>query len=161
MKPRIETFPGKKLAGKRMKMSVEENRTAELWRSFMPERKNIRTSIGTDLYSVQLYDPGYFDTYNPGREFEKWAVAEVSGSGDLPEGMEPLVIPPGMYAVFLYKGAASKGAETFRYIFGTWLPQSAYAPDDRPHFEILGEKYSNEDPDSEEEIWIPVKLKEH
>ena len=66
MKPRIETFPGKKLAGKRMKMSVEENRTAELWRSFMPERKNIRNSIGTDLYSVQLYDPGYFDTYNPG-----------------------------------------------------------------------------------------------
>jgi hypothetical protein len=26
-------------------------------------------------------------------------------------------------------------------------------------FEILGDKYINDHPDSEEEIWIPVKLK--
>jgi len=28
-----------------------------------------------------------------------------------------------------------------------------------PRIEILGEKYRNNDPDSEEEIWIPVKAK--
>jgi AraC family transcriptional regulator len=31
--------------------------------------------------------------------------------------------------------------------------------DNRPHFEILGEKYKQGSPDSEEEIWIPVKEK--
>jgi len=31
--------------------------------------------------------------------------------------------------------------------------------DNRPHFEVLGEKYKNGDPESEEEIWIPVKEK--
>jgi AraC family transcriptional regulator len=40
-----------------------------------------------------------------------------------------------------------------------WLPNSAYALDDRPHFEALGEQYKNNDPNSEEEIWIPIKPK--
>jgi AraC family transcriptional regulator len=39
------------------------------------------------------------------------------------------------------------------------MRDSAYDLDNRPHFEILGEKYKNESPDSEEELWIPVKLK--
>jgi hypothetical protein len=30
--------------------------------------------------------------------------------------------------------------------------------DDRPHFEVLGSKYRNNDPESEEETWIPTKL---
>jgi AraC family transcriptional regulator len=43
------------------------------------------------------------------------------------------------------------------YIFNTWLPKSGYQLDRRPHFEILGEKYKNNNPDSEEEIWIPIQ----
>jgi len=39
------------------------------------------------------------------------------------------------------------------------LPNSDYELDNRPHFEILGKKYKNNSADSEEEIWIPVKLK--
>jgi AraC family transcriptional regulator len=41
--------------------------------------------------------------------------------------------------------------------FSTWLPDSEYRLDVRPHFEVLGEKYKNDDPESEEEIWIPIK----
>ncbi|MFM9945765.1 MAG: GyrI-like domain-containing protein, partial [Bacteroidia bacterium] len=44
-------------------------------------------------------------------------------------------------------------------IYGTWIPNSEYNLDNRPHFEILGEKYKNNHPDSEEEIWIPIKPK--
>jgi predicted transcriptional regulator YdeE len=32
-------------------------------------------------------------------------------------------------------------------------------PDDRPHFEVLGKNYKNNDPVSEEEIWIPVRAR--
>jgi len=42
--------------------------------------------------------------------------------------------------------------------FGTWLPNSEYALDNRPHCDILGKKYKNDDPSSEEEIWVPIKL---
>ncbi len=39
------------------------------------------------------------------------------------------------------------------------LPNSEYELENRPHFEVLGEKYKNNDPNSEEEIWIPIKKK--
>jgi AraC family transcriptional regulator len=71
--------------------------------------------------------------------------------------MESFILTGGLYAVFIHKGAASEGKRTFSYIFGPWLPASEYSIDDRPHFEILGKKYKNEDPCSEEEIWIPIK----
>ena len=63
-----------------------------------------------------------------------------------------------MYAVFEYKGL-NTDTKIFEFIFGIWLPSSKYNMDNRPHFEILGEKYKNNDPNSEEEIWIPIKLK--
>jgi AraC family transcriptional regulator len=44
----------------------------------------------------------------------------------------------------------------FQYIYSTWLPASGYALDNRPHFELLGEKYKQGSPHSEEEIWIPI-----
>jgi PhnB protein len=61
--------------------------------------------------------------------------------------------------VFLYHGAADDAANTFGYILGEWIRDSDYDLDNRPHFEILGEKYKNESPDSEEELWIPVRPK--
>lgn len=47
----------------------------------------------------------------------------------------------------------------FICIFSDWLPKSDYELDERPHFEILDEKYKNDDPNSEEEIWIPIRNK--
>lgn len=160
MKPRIEIISGKKLVGIRMTMTLSDNKTFELWRSFMPGRKEITNNIGNDLFSLQIYSTDYFTNFNPSKEFEKWAAMEVSDVANVPGEMESLILPAGMYAVFLHKGTASEGEKTFRYIFETWLTGSAYVLDNRPHFEILGEKYKNEHPDSEEEVWIPIKLKD-
>jgi AraC family transcriptional regulator len=160
-KPGIEILSEKKLVGSRMKMTFSDNRTVELWKSFMPRRKEIQNSLSTDLFSVQVYSREHdFKEFNIHAPFEKWAAVEVSNFGTLPEGMEPLVLQSGLYAVFLHRGGPDKGPETFSYIFGTWLPDSEYLLDDRPHFEILGARYKNNDPDSEEEIWIPVKPKQ-
>ena len=160
MQPRIEDLKEKKLIGKRMTMSFADNKTAELWRGFMLHRKEISNNVGTDLYSMQLYTPSFFDNFNPQATFEKWATIEVTDFNDIPDEMETFTLSGGIYAVFLYKGLVSAASATFQYILGTWLPNSEYILDNRPHFEILGEKYKNQDPDSEEEIWIPIKLKE-
>jgi AraC family transcriptional regulator len=157
MEPRIEILSEKKLIGESLKMSFTENRTFELWSGFMPRRKEIINAIGSDLLSLQIYSPLFFERFNPGADFEKWAAVEVTNFDSVPEGMETFTLAGGLYAVFVYHGAASAGAETFRYILGTWLPASEYILDNRPHFELLGEKYKNEDPDSEEEIWIPIR----
>ena len=155
---RIEFLPEKKLIGLHMMLSIADNRTAELWRSFMPRRKEIKNNLNADLISMQIYGDSFdFQNFNIHIPFEKWAAVEVSDFGNVPEGMDTCTLPSGLYAVFLYKGVASQASETFRYIFESWIPQSGYQIDNRPHFEILGEKYKHEDPSSEEEIWIPIK----
>lgn len=157
--PRLELLPEKILIGRKTRMSFAENRTRELWQSFMPRRKEIPNVVNTYLYSVEQYDPYFFDSFDPGAEFIKWAAVEVSDADHVPDNMEVLVLPSGLYVVFIHRGTASKGVETYEYIFRTWLPASAYALDDRPHFALMGDKYRPEDPDSEEEIWIPVRPK--
>ena len=159
MQPRFETITEKLLVGQRVKMSYLNNKTFELWRKFMPSRKEIKNSISTELYSVEVYPPQFFENFSNEVEFEKWAAIEVTSLDKLPNEMESLILPTGLYAVFIHKGPASSGPKTYQYIFETWIPSSEYQLDNRPHFALMGDKYKNEDPDSEEEIWIPVKKK--
>lgn len=158
MNPEIRNLPTKKLIGKSLKMNYINNRTGELWRSFMPRRKEISNHIGPELYSMQIYD-GIFDfqNFNPNDNFTKWAALEVSDFEQIPENMESYTLKGGLYAVFLYKGSSNDFQQIFHHIFAVWLPNSIYEIDDREHFEVLGEKYKNDSPDSEEEIWIPIK----
>jgi AraC family transcriptional regulator len=158
--PRIEILAPKKVIGKHLVMSHSNDRTGDLWRSFMSERRKVANIIGQDLFSVQLYPAHYdFQNFNPDIEFTKWAAAEVSSFENVPEGMDAFYLSGGLYAVFIHHGTAAEGARTFGYIFGDWIPNSKYAIDDRPHFELLGSKYKNNDPLSEEEIWIPITEK--
>lgn len=161
MNPEFRILPTKKLIGKKLEMSYVNNRTGELWRSFMPRRKEITNNIGTELYSMQIYD-GMFDfqNFNPNDNFTKWAAIEVTDFEQIPENMESYTLKGGLYAVFTHRGSSLDFQRTFQYIFGVWLPNSDYRIDDREHFELLGEKYKNESPDSEEEVWIPIKMKD-
>jgi AraC family transcriptional regulator len=159
MQPQIVLATEKHLVGQRRLMSLLANTTAELWRGFMQRCKAQPFPSGSARYSVQRYDPAYFRVFHPEATFEKWAAVEVAPTSAPPADLEVLVLPGGLYAVFQYRGPASGGPGVFRYIMQEWLPASAYVLDERPHFEVLGEKYQNEGPHSEEEIWIPIKLK--
>lgn len=155
MTPRLETINPKKLVGRHLTMSLAENNTGELWRGFMAQRKEITNNLSNALISMQVYQSDYFKNFNPANKFEKWVAVEVVNFENVPSNLDTFVLSGGLYAVFHYKGQAGDSA-VFQYIFQTWLPNSDYILDDRPHFEILGDKYKNNAPDSEEEIWIPV-----
>ncbi len=117
-------------------MSLPENKTFALWKSFMPRLKEITKRKSNEMFSLQVYnEPIRLGDSN--QEFEKWALVEVSNFENMPIEMETFDLESGLYAVFHYK------------------PEL----DERPHFEILGEKYKNDDPNSEEEIWIPIRNK--
>ncbi len=158
MTPRIETLNEKKLVGKRLTMSFANYKIGELWRSFTQGRKDITHNLTNDLISLVVYKPEHFADFKPTNEFERWAAIEVVNFDSVPAEMETFVLSGGLYAVFDYKGLSTDNS-IFQYIFGTWLPGSDYVLDNRPHFEVLGEKYKNNDPTSEEEIWIPVRPK--
>ncbi len=154
---RIEHLNQKKLIGKRLRMSLADDKTFQLWKSFMPRRKEITNNLNADMLSMQVYkEPLRKGDFN--QEFEKWAVLEVSDFETVPKEMKTFILKSGTYAVFNYKGL-STDKRIFIYIFENWLPKSDYLLDNRPHFEILGENYKNGDPNSEEEIWIPIKQK--
>jgi AraC family transcriptional regulator len=159
MIPRTETINEKKLVGKRMTMSYADYRIGELWASFMPRRKEITNTLTNDLISLVIYAPNHFIDFKPTNQFERWATVEVENFNNVPDELETYNLSSGLYAVFNYKGMSSGAAAFFQYIYSEWVPNSEYILDDRAHFEVLGEKYKNNDPSSEEEIWIPIKAK--
>ena len=157
MQPRLVHLSSKLIAGHRLNMSFAQNKTGALWQGFMPKRAAINSKVNEAFYSVEVYPPSFFDDFKPTHEFEKWAGVEVSEGSAQPGGIELLTIPAGLYAVFTHHGPASAGPKTYQYIFGIWIPASGYIIDDRPHFALMDERYKHEAPDSEEDIYIPVK----
>jgi AraC family transcriptional regulator len=159
MEPLIKLLPEKKLIGKKLQMSFANNQTPGLWGSFMRRRQEVKNRLNEDLISMQIY-PLEMNLQQPDPNlcFEKWACTEVFSLKEIPPEMFGFTLQEGLYAIFHYKGL-NTGVEVFKYIFSSWLPQSNFVLDHRPHFEIIGAKYKNNDPTSEEEICIPLRRK--
>jgi AraC family transcriptional regulator len=158
MQPQIITIPAKKLIGMHVTISSANNTTPAMWGQFMPRRNEVDNAISMDLISMQVFDASIpLENFTPDTLFENWAAVEVADFDNVPEGMETYTIQGGKYAVYMHKGDYKTYFETRKYIMGTWLPQEGYLLDDREYFEVLGENYKGNDPESEEEVWIPIK----
>jgi AraC family transcriptional regulator len=139
-------------------MCFSDYKIGELWRTFSPRIKEITNNLTNDRISLVIYKPNHFTDFKPTNEFERWAAVEVATFDNVPTEMETFILHGGLYAVFDYKGLNTDNS-IFQYILETWLPTSYYDLDNRPHLEVLGGKYKNNDLKSEEEIWIPIKTK--
>ena len=158
MQPKIVDIADRKLIGMRIKTSLSENKTFELWRKFKPRVKEITGRMTTDFYSVQVYGEDFnVENPTPNTMFEKWAAVEVSNFENVPHEMESYTLASGKYAVFIHKGTPNDFPQTAEFIFGKWLPNSKYELNNCPHFEILSDQYKPDDPNAEEQIWIPIK----
>ena len=158
LKPNIITIEPKKYVGINKQMTLKDDKTFDLWHSFMPYKKSIKHQLNNNLVSLQVYDSTP-DVVNLEKPFTKWALVEVDDFNDVPEKMEVFELEGGMYAVFNYKGLSSDKS-IFVDIYTEWFPNSIYALDNRPHFQVMGNKYKNNDPNSEEEIWVPIKVRD-
>ena len=72
----IITIGEKKLAGKNLMMSLADNKTIELWKTFMPRRKEITGRLTEDLISMQVYPAMYFQNFHPAHEFKMGPVVK-------------------------------------------------------------------------------------
>ncbi|MFK2820998.1 GyrI-like domain-containing protein [Flavobacteriaceae sp. LMIT009] len=159
MKPRIETIAEKQLVGHALEMSLVSNKTQELFSGFMPLKKSIINSLSNDVYEVMVYPYNHFKEFNPANTFTKWATVEIFTFEDAPNDMSQLTLQSGLYAVFTYKGLPQDFGVFMQHVFMEWLPKSEFTLDDRPHFNVLGAAYKNNHPDSEEDVYIPIKPK--
>ncbi len=143
----------------RLSMTYRNHNPGLLWGQFMPRRREITNPLDRALYSLQGTDSTQLLTQiELDTPFDKWALVEVSDFYNVPDGMETFTLAAGTYAVFNHVGNTPESImNAWRYILEEWLPGSGFVLDYRPHFEKLGEKYDRFRPDSEEEIWVPVK----
>ncbi|MFY7971672.1 MAG: GyrI-like domain-containing protein [Flavobacteriales bacterium] len=157
--PQIIEMQPKRLMGVHARLSYSSYNVVALWQQLMPRRKELQGVIGEQLFSVQYFSTDFFKNFSPTNPFDKWSAVEIGEDAIVPTDWVELTLEGGLYAVFAYKGDESGAAEAFQYILGVWLPNSEYQLDDRKHFEILDHRYKRNDPNSEEDIYIPVRLK--
>ncbi len=159
--PGITELKSLKMIGMKIITTLEENRTRELWRNFKPRVNEIVSRADKNFYSIQKYPKDIsMEKFTPQTQFFKWAAVQVLDFENIPFGMDRLIIPSGLYAKFIHKGPNHTFSKTIQYIFWQWFPGSGYVFDQRPQFEIMTEKYLGPNhPDSEEEVWIPIKPK--
>lgn len=154
---RIVDQPEVRLFGRSLAVSYSNYQVAPLWKSLRTDLAKAGANDQPAFYSVQEY-PADMGPHKltPQTTFTYWAAITEKVEG---VKMSELVIPAGVYAVFKHKGTAATFAQTARAIYTQWIPQSGYQVDDRPHFEVLGEKYYGPlNPDSEEEVFIPITV---
>lgn len=131
----------------------ETHKIMTLWQQFSPRKHEINNLVNSMAIAMQTFTLS--KDGEPNSNFNMWACVEVSNLSDIPKGMEGFIIPKGDYVKVLHKGM--NAGETYQRIMTEWLPNSGYVIDDRPHFQVMGEKYKNGSPDSEEDFYVPVK----
>ncbi len=148
------------LVGIKIETNLQKNESVALWKKFKPRVKEISHKKNDRFYSVQNYfefDPIQFTSETV---FDKWAAVEVENEDKLPEGMQKLVIPAGIYATFVHRGTVMDFSKSLYYFFSQWLPNSDYVLENHPHFEVFDHRYLGpQNPDSIEDVFIPIKLK--
>ena len=159
MDAKIIAISPKKIVGLRIMttMVAHAEASAALWPAFAKGKGGIGNRVDGDTYSIQIFDG---DPLTAGLDtpFEKWAGVEVSSFDGVPEGFACMTLRGGLYAVFVHRGLP--GLETHEYALRQWLPASEYALDAREQFERMGPAYHPNDPNAEEEVWIPIQKKQ-
>ncbi|WP_027954646.1 GyrI-like domain-containing protein [Halobacillus kuroshimensis] len=158
MEPQIVQLENVYLIGESRSMTLTEDKTIELWKSFKPKVKMIPERKDEYFYNLSIYPEGFeWNTFACDTCFTRWAAVHVPSNDEPPESMESFTLNGGLYAVFIHKGPAQTFVRTLNTIFNEWLPNSLYDLDERPHFERMGPEYRMDDLNAEEEVWIPIK----
>ena len=141
-----------------LEMNMMKDRTAEVWKTFMPLFAQIPGKVNLQKISIQNYG-GAFDihSFTPETLFMRGAAVEISGEQELPTPLETLKFRGGLYLKTRYKGLPQNAVTFFQKLYLEVLPQMKLQPDNRIQFELLLPNYSPENPDSEEDVFIPVR----
>jgi AraC family transcriptional regulator len=142
--PTFITKPAFTVVGLRITTKPKSPEIPKLWDAFVP-RMNELQNISEPYVSY-----GVMASVDSGLDY--MAGNPVSEVDELPVGMSRWDIAETTYAVF--EATLSTLPETFDYIFGVWLPASAYKQGSGPLLERYGETFSPDNPDVD--IYVPV-----
>lgn len=151
MEPKIVKKDEFNVVGVKLRCKMgETSDIPKLWGQLMGRMGDIEHLVG-DGYSY-----GITTNYDEATDmFDYVAAFKVSKAQDAPEGMVSLAIPAQTYAVF--PCTMPTIGETYDMIYKEWLPQSDYEHAYTSEYELYPPTFNPDDPDSQFEIYIPVK----
>ena len=156
MEPRIVTLDQLVLIGRPYFGDAENNKFAQAWDRFFPFEDQIPSKVNHQVwYGVEIYGPEFHKDH----QWMYFPSTEVSSLDEIPEALFGKILPSATYAVFTVKGGVPKIGETFMYAYDTWFPASEYEVAHPFDFEYYDERFKADDPDSELDIYIPIKAK--
>ena len=162
MNPEISllSFTPTKLIGVSETTSLSGAGTPALWRSFGPRIQEIDRRADDWRYALRIY-PADLSLANltPDTRYTEWAAVAVKDDAEVPAGLDTLHLTGGLYARCLHRGLPGEIGDTVNYLFGQWLPTSGYDVDNsRPHFERMAPDYRPDDPEAQEEMYVPLTV---
>ncbi|MEU4685491.1 AraC family transcriptional regulator [Streptomyces xinghaiensis] len=91
-----------------------------------------------------------------GTELDYYHGVVTDTGTEVPEGMDSLAVPAGMWAVFESSGEFPRALQSlWRDVFTQWFPSNPYRS--RPGPEILRTRLSEDGSTADAELWIPVE----
>ena len=124
----------------------------KLWAGFAPYRNSIDNRVGQDFFGI--YE-NYEET-SDGTTFVYICAAQVSNFDNVPQGMITRELHAQTYARFTHIGSLDRLEDTLKYIWGSWLPKSAYQFAEKPDFELLPAGFNDNDPQNKIYLHIPI-----
>ena len=159
MEPRIVKKDAIKMIGL---MYFGDNKNWEIpkiWEEFMPLMKTVPNSLqANEAYGLCFYT----ETTSKTGLFYYLAGLRVSSLEEIPIRLVGKTLPASEYAVFTHKGSligkSNTVKDTYKYAYGTWLPNSPYVNAYDYDFEFYDERFKgNDNPESEIDVYIPVR----
>ncbi len=122
------------------------------WQRFIPHIGHVPGQANGDAYGV---------CYNTDDEanMDYLCGVEVRNFGNVPADLERVRVPAHHYAVFEHREHISSLQDTYKSIFGQWLPGSGYDMADAPLLERYPPSFDGRTGAGGLEVWVPVEKK--
>lgn len=149
MEPTVVSREGFTVAGLLHRGQADGEKLSALWGRFFQRIGELQNVVEPNrAYGIMAnYDEAT-------GEFDYIASCRVASGEGLPADFVPVTVPDAHWAVFTTTMPGM--AQTYPYIYSTWLPNSGYRHAPAPEFELYGETFDPTDPAATFEIYIPV-----
>ena len=134
--------------------SQKNNTLPKLWESFN-NICSLRSFPSGSVYGISFYSDK--EVFDESTIFQYMAGIELPDDFISKDGLDTRIIKHGSYAIFTHKGPVSEFVNTMHYILGDWIVRSSFEPDTRDIIELYTKRFQHEHPDSEIDVWFPVK----
>ena len=154
MIPEIREMQTRTIIGRNLLLPLYSREVFALWKEFRTEQ------MKAGLIDVELYSIQEFAEWPPKTTIMHWSGIEKQDTVKYPEEWQECVLQGGAYAFALFKGDSEEFPAMLKDIIVSWIPTTDYEYDpSRLQFQVMPHDYKLDDPNAEEQVWIPVRTR--